>query len=154
MGRSRVTCAMLLLLLLSQGARAGELRRARPDRVGMSAERLERIAPAMQAVVDEGRVAGVITALARDGRVIHEQQFGAIDFETGRPMPPDAIFRIYSMSKPVAAVALMMLFEEGRFLLGDPASKFIPELAGMKVAVVTEKDIKLAEQIDFATSAR
>ena len=137
MGRSRVTCAMLLLLLLSQGARAGELRRARPDRVGMSAERLERI-----------------TALARDGRVIHEQQFGAIDFETGRPMPPDAIFRIYSMSKPVAAVALMMLFEEGRFLLGDPASKFIPELAGMKVGGVTEKDIKLAEQIDFATSAR
>ena len=130
----------LVLWLVPALALAGELPRTSAAKVGMSAERLERIGPVMQAFVDEKQVAGVITVLVRDGRIVHEQTFGTIDLETDRPMPEDAIFRIYSMSKPITAIALMMLFEEGRFLLGDPASKYIPELAGMKVAVEMGSD--------------
>ena len=125
---------VLPVLALPGLAAAGELPRAKPEKVGMSSERLERIAPVMQRLIDEGRVVGIATAIARDGHVVHEQQLGQIDLESGRALPADAIYRIYSMSKPVAAVALMILFEEGRFLLGDPAAKYIPELASMQVA--------------------
>ena len=116
-------------------ALAKELPTAKPKAVGLSAERLARIGPVMQELVDERKVAGVITAVARDGKVVYFEKTGALDFETGRAMPDDAIFRIYSMTKPIAATALMMLYEEGAFLLSDPVAKFLPELAGMKVLV-------------------
>ena len=119
---------------------ADELPRARPGKVGMSAERLERIGPVMQAFVDEEQVAGIVSVLARDGRIVHEQTFGAMDLETGRPMREDAIFRIYSMSKPITAVALMMLFEQGHFLLSEPADKYLPELGAMQVGDASQAD--------------
>ena len=85
-----------------------------PDSVGMSAARLERIAPAMRSYVDRGTYAGVSTIIARRGIVVHAAQYGLRDKEAGKPMTEDTIFRLYSMTKPVVSTALMMLLEEGR----------------------------------------
>lgn len=128
-----------LALAASAPARAGELPTAKPKSVGLSPERLARIAPAMQRYIDEGKVSGIITAVARDGKIVHLQAQGQMDFDSERAMPLDAIFRIYSMSKPVAATALMMLHEEGAFALSDPVAKYLPELGAMKVVTGYDK---------------
>ena len=87
----------------------------------------------MQGYVDSGRLAGIVTMLAREGQVFHFERFGFSDVKSGKPMDLDAIFRIYSMTKPITSAAVMMLYEEGHFQLDDPVSKFIPELDGLKV---------------------
>ena len=120
--------------VLSQAALRG-LPSARPEEVGMSAERLARIRVAMQRYVDKGLVPGVVTLVARKGRVVHFDSIGFRDVEAKASMTPDTIFRIASMTKPIASVALMMLYEEGHFLLSDPISKFLPEFSKMNVAV-------------------
>ncbi|MGO9744502.1 MAG: serine hydrolase domain-containing protein [Roseiarcus sp.] len=107
--------------------------RAIPESVGMSAARLERIGPAMQAYVDRGVYAGVKTIIARRGVVVHDGQCGWRDREAGAPMTEDTIFRLYSMTKPMVSTALMMLLEEGRIRLIDPVARFIPSFAGVKV---------------------
>jgi len=119
--------------VVAQSAKAG-LPVARPDQVGMSAERLARIRTAMQRYVDRGLVPGVVTLVARRGRVVHFESIGYRDVESRAPMTTDTIFRIASMTKPIASVALMMLYEEGHFLLSDRISKFLPEFTNMKVA--------------------
>ena len=81
----------------------------------------------------DNRLAGAVTLLARRGRVFHFEKFGALDIGSGRPMKREAIFRIYSMTKPVTSVAVMMLWENGHFELDDPVARFIPELDGLKV---------------------
>jgi CubicO group peptidase (beta-lactamase class C family) len=103
------------------------------EAVGMSARRLERIRPAMQAYVDRGVYAGINTLIARRGRVVHASQFGWRDKEAGSPMTADTIFRLYSMTKPIVCVALMTLLEEGRFTLLDPLAKTIPAFGAVKV---------------------
>jgi CubicO group peptidase (beta-lactamase class C family) len=100
---------------------------------GMSARRLERIRPAMQAYVDRGVYAGIATLIARRGKVVHSGQFGWRDKEAGQAMTADTIFRLYSMTKPIICVALMTLLEEGRFRLIDPVAKTIPAFGGVKV---------------------
>ena len=115
---------------------AADLPAARPQDVGLSAERLARIRTAMQRHVDRGEVAGVVTLVARRGRIAHVETVGLMDLEAKKPMKADAIFRIASMTKPIASVAAMMLYEEGRFLLTDPVSKFIPEFKNPTVAVL------------------
>ncbi len=105
----------------------------KPESVGMSARRLERIRPAMQAYVDSGVYAGISTLIARRGQVVHAEQFGWRDKEARTPMSFDTIFRLYSMTKPIVCVALMTLLEEGRFTLFDPLAKFIPAFGGVKV---------------------
>jgi CubicO group peptidase (beta-lactamase class C family) len=112
---------------------AQNLPMAKPESVGMSSERLGRIRVAMQRYVDRNEVAGVVTLVARKGRVVHLEAVGYRDAEGKSPTTPDTIFRIASMTKPIASVALMMLFEEGHFLLSDPVSKWLPEFADMKV---------------------
>ena len=107
----------------------------RPAEVGFSAERLARIRAGMQRYIDRGQVPGVVTLVARRGRVVHFEAQGNRDAESRSPMTTETIFRIASMTKPVASVALMMLYEEGHFLLSDPISKFLPEFREMKVAV-------------------
>ena len=107
---------------------------ARPGEVGLSAERLARIRAGMQRYIDRGLVPGVVTLVARRGRVVHFEALGNRDAETKSPMTTDTIFRIASMTKPIASVALMMLYEEGHFLLSDPIAKFLPEFREMKVA--------------------
>ncbi len=105
----------------------------KPHRVGLSAARLRRINAYMQAQVERGAAAGVITLIAREGKVAHLACFGMMDREAGVAMRPDAIFRIYSMTKPITCAALLMLFEEGRFQLTDPVSAFIPAFKNTKV---------------------
>ena len=104
-----------------------------PEAVGVSAERLERIRPVMQGYVDEGHLPGFLTVVARHGKIVHFETIGMRDVENKKPVEPDTIFRIYSMSKPITSVAVMMLYEEGRFQLGTPVSKFIPQFKNMKV---------------------
>ena len=103
--------------------------------VGISAQRLERLDAGMQRMVDEGKLAGVVTLLARHGKLVFADVVGKQNLETGVPMARDSIFRIYSMSKPITGVALMMLYEEGMFRLNDPVSKYIPGFANLKVHV-------------------
>ena len=106
---------------------------ASPGSVGMSADALARIGPAMQAYVDDGRLAAVMTMVARRGQVVHWEAVGTRDTATGDPLERNDIFRIYSMTKPVTSVAVMMLVEEGKVALDDPVSKFVPEFADVKV---------------------
>lgn len=104
-----------------------------PEEVGFSTQRLERIQPAMQAYVDQKKIAGISTMIARRGKIVHFEQVGQMDKETGTPMSADAIFRIYSMTKPIVCTALMTLYEEGKFQLFDPVAKFIPAFGQVKV---------------------
>ncbi|HXK09652.1 MAG TPA: serine hydrolase domain-containing protein [Vicinamibacteria bacterium] len=103
--------------------------------VGLSAERLQRLHAVMQQYVDEGRIAGVVTYVARNGRVAHLEAFGKADVEAGRPMKTDTIFRIASQTKAFTSVAAMMLVEEGKLGLADPVSKFIPAFKKTTVAL-------------------
>jgi len=112
---------------------------AKPEEVGISSERLERIRVAMQRYVDKELVPGVAWLVARDGKVVRTEAIGKRDVENNLPMTVDTIFRIASMTKPIVSVALMMLFEEGHFLLSDPASKWIPEFADAQVALPISK---------------
>ena len=123
-------------LALSIGAYAGErdLAPVEPAAVGMSAEGLDELSAAMQGFVDRGELAGVVTVVARHGKIAHFETYGMQDVATGVPMAKDTIFRIYSMTKPIAGVALMTFYEEGRFALDDPVAKYIPEFADLKVA--------------------
>ena len=104
-----------------------------PEEVGVSAERLERIRPVLQSYVDKGNLPGFLTVVARHGKLVHFETIGMRDVENNKPVEPDTIFRIYSMSKPITSVAVMMLYEEGHFQLGTPVSKFIPEFENIKV---------------------
>ena len=122
---------------------AGQLPVAKPAEVGLSAERLERLTRAMQEYVDQGKVAGLVTLIARKGTVPYLKAFGKLDLAKGSPMPANAIFRIASQTKAVTSVAVMMLQEEGKLLIDDPVAKYIPEFAGARVAVqAAEKDAK------------
>jgi len=102
------------------------------ENVGMSAERLERIDPVMQAALARG-FRGVSVAIARHGQVVFNRQYGHRDKEAGLPMTEDTIFRIYSMTKPIVSTALMLLFEEGKLRLIDPVAKYIPAFGSTKV---------------------
>ncbi len=113
---------------------AAELPQAKPDHVGFSAERLNKIAPAMQKWVDEGKIAGAVGLIGRKGKIAYFESYGYMDREAKKPMRKDAIFRIYSMTKAVTGVAVMTLYEDGRFGLNDPVSRYLPEFAHMKIA--------------------
>ena len=104
-----------------------------PEEVGVSAERLARIRPVLQDYVDKGNLPGFLTVVARRGKIVHFETIGMRDVENKKPVEPDTIFRIYSMSKPITSVAVMVLYEEGRFQLNTPVSKFIPEFENMRV---------------------
>jgi CubicO group peptidase (beta-lactamase class C family) len=108
---------------------------AEPEDAGVSSSRLARLTAVIQRRIDEGRLPGAISVVVRRGRVIHFEVAGSMDLESGRPLRRDTIFRIASMTKPVVSLALMQLYEEGLFQLDDPASKYIPELAGLQVFV-------------------
>jgi CubicO group peptidase (beta-lactamase class C family) len=108
---------------------------ARPEDVGFSSERLLRVKELVQRHLTAGSFSGAVTLIARNGRVVHHDAHGLMDIESRKPMQKDAIFRIMSMTKPVVGVSIMMLIEEGKVRLTDPASKFIPELKDLKVAV-------------------
>jgi len=121
------------MLSPAKPAPAQVLPNAKPEQVGFSSERLQRLDAAMQQKVDDKQFAGIVTVLARHGKVVDFKTHGKRDLASGAPMEKDTIFRIYSMSKPVTGAAMMMLYEEGRWQPDDPISKFIPEFANLKV---------------------
>ena len=109
------------------------LPRAVPEEMGMSTSRLERIAPVMQGYVDNGKIPCALTMIARGGRLVHFEKFGMQDIAAAKPIQFDSIFRLYSMTKPITSVAVMMLYEEGHFQLSTPVSEFVPAFKDMKV---------------------
>jgi CubicO group peptidase (beta-lactamase class C family) len=133
---------VLLVAVAVQGAALarGDVPTSRPERAGMSGERLEKMTPAMQSVVDQGKYAGVVTLVARHGKVVYFDAVGKQDRESGKPMAKDSIFRIYSMTKPITGVAMMILFEQGKWQLNDPVAKFIPEFKDLQVFSGTAPD--------------
>lgn len=131
-GRSSVCLAVVLLLLFPLGADA--LETAKPEEVGLSTERLARIGPALNRQIDAHSFPGAVALVARKGRIAYFEAIGRLDPKTGTPMAKDAIFRLYSMTKPFTSVGLMMLVEEGRVRLTDPVGIYLPQLANLQVA--------------------
>ncbi|MGY2049204.1 serine hydrolase domain-containing protein [Methylobacterium sp. JK268] len=127
----------------------------RPETVGLCAERLERIDGWMRRYVEAGRLAGLSVTVARRGEVAFSRAHGLCDLARNRPMREDTIVRIYSMTKPLTSVAVMMLYEEGRFQLDDPVTRFLPEFRDMRVltggsrrtweSVPAERDITIRD---------
>ncbi len=136
------------------GLSSRALARTTPESVGMSSERLTRLHDAMQGLVEMGRLAGITTMIARHGQIADFQSYGYRDVGAQDPMPEDAIFRIYSMSKPITGVALMMLYEEGKFRLSDPVRRYIPEFADLQVAASWGPDGPVLEDADHAMTIR
>ena len=127
---------------------------AAPHKIGLSEKQLGCISATAQKFVDEERLAGAVTLVARRGKVAHFEAFGMMDVEANKPMQKDTIFRIYSMTKPIAAAAVMILCEKGKLQLDAPVSIYLPELGGLKVAkapdaetlVVVESDREMTVQ--------
>jgi len=133
------------LIWLVHSASGQGLPTAVPEEAGLSSERLKRINRVMQGYVERRELAGIITIVARQGRVVHFERYGVKDFESTEPLRFDSIFRIYSMTKPVTSAAVMMLYEEGLFQLDDPVEKFIPEFGEIKVFEKTGDGYKLTD---------
>jgi len=127
-------------LLFGQG-----LPTANPEDVGFSSQRLSRIDDFVERHIDANHFAGAVTLVARNAEIVQLKAYGMQDIEAEVPMAKDSIFRIYSMTKPFTSVAVMMLFEQGHFLLNDPVSRFLPEFAGLEVGV---------EEVDETTGER
>jgi CubicO group peptidase (beta-lactamase class C family) len=126
---------LLLVILIALPALSGTVPTAKPEEVGLSSERLQRIHDLIQRYIDSGNFTGAVTVVARRGRIAHFEAQGLMDLETKKPMAKDAVFRIMSMTKPVVGVSILMLMEEGKVRLNDPISKFIPQFKDLKVAV-------------------
>ena len=120
-----------------------------PEDVGLSTPQLDRVKGWAQRLVDDGRLAGVTTMVARHGRVVHQHCCGLANRAAGQPMTPDTIVRIYSMTKPLTSLAIMMLYEQGLFQLDDPISRFLPYFANMRVAAGGQRG-----KIDTVPAAR
>jgi CubicO group peptidase (beta-lactamase class C family) len=144
----RPAAAVMMVLCLAQAiaqdaARSIDLTPVKPETVGFSSERLERLHTLMQEAVDHQEVAGVVTLLARHGKVVDYRTYGMRDIASHTAMTKDTIFRDYSMTKPVTAVAMLELYEQGKWLPSDPISKYIPEFAHLKVFNGIDADGKM-----------
>jgi CubicO group peptidase (beta-lactamase class C family) len=131
-------CLLLItsMALVSFGSGNGKsLKPGSPEEAGLAKDRLDRIGQVMQQHIAANRIAGAIGLIARRGKIGYFESWGMMDKEGNKPMRKDAIFRIYSMTKAVTGVAVMILFEEGKFTLSEPASKYLPELRNLKVAI-------------------
>ena len=139
-------CMIIAVIIGSCTQRESKLPTVKPEKVGLSSDRLNRIKPAMQRYVDENKLPGLITMVARKGKIVHFEKYGMMDED--KPMQLDAIFSIQSMTKMITSVAVMMLYEEGYFQLDDPISKFIPEFKDLKVFSYKDKNgIHVVDQI-------
>ena len=137
--RSTLTLACLLL---AWPALAQDLARATPESVGLSSAGLERATAALEAHIDDGDVAGVVAAVARDGKLVYFEALGRRDLQARDPMPHDALFRLYSMTRSITSTAAMILWEEGTFQLDDPISTYLPQFADQRVFVdARERDM-------------
>ena len=127
------------------------LPKATPEESGLCPERSARLMAVLQAEVERQRLPGAVALIARHGKLALFESVGALDPTTGTPMSPDAIFRIYSMTKPIVSVAAMMLMEQGKLLLNDPVAKYLPEFAAQKVAVKVDGAVQLQAVKQMAT---
>src|SRR6266704_410310 len=141
---------LFALLLLPALSRAQSLGLTKPEDVGFSRERLDRIVSTINADIAKAAIPGATLLIVRNGKIAFYESFGWLDAATKTPMPKDAIFRIYSMSKPITSVAAMILVEQGKLFLSDPVQKYIPAFAEMKVAVQKPD----APHVDLAPAAR
>ena len=130
-----VSLAAAAVAGVSVPASAQELPRATPEAVGLSSERLAEATGRLRAHVEAGDVAGVVAGVVRQGRLVYLEALGALDRERGLAMREDALFRLYSMTRPITSLAAMILWEEDRFELDDPVSLYLPEFAGQRVFV-------------------
>ncbi len=138
---SRFIQKLLAIAILAGSAQVALAQKAAtPESVGFSTERLARLDAAMQKQVDDKQLAGIVTILARHGKVVEEKAYGKKDIAAGTPMTTDSIFRIFSMTKPVTGVAMMILYEEGKWHPSEPIAKYIPEFAHLKVYAGVDKD--------------
>src|SRR5262245_30094331 len=128
-----VLALVLSTLPLSIGRAASTA--GKPEDVGLSSERLQRVSQMIQRHIAAGDLAGAVTIVARKGKIAHLSAQGVMDLETKQPMTPATMFRIASMTKPVVGVSIMMLIEDGKLHLNDPVSRYIPEFRGMKVGM-------------------
>lgn len=137
-----------IFLLLPAGLQAQGLKpTVSPESVGLSSERLSRLSRAMQNAVDQKRTGGIVVLVARHGSIAYHQAFGMADIESGKKMQTDHLFRLFSMTKPITSVALLMLYEEGKFQLTDPLEKYIPGFKNTKVFVrLDEKGAMVLEE--------
>ena len=145
--------SMFMVVLLAGGAVGQSVRSVAPNGTGLSSERLDRIGAVMNEHVAKGHIAGAIGLIARRGKIGYFETYGFQDKEAGVAMRKDTMFRMYSMTKPITGVAVMILYEEGRFYLTDPVSKYLPELGNMKVAVV-ETDPKTGKKTRYSVPAQ
>jgi len=118
---------------LAQNKAVANIQESSPSSAGVSAERLQRLDQFIQSYIDQNKFNGAVGIIIRDGKIVYHKALGYYDVQSKIPMKKDNIFRIASMTKPIISVAAMMLFEEGKFLLDDPVSKFIPEFKNPKV---------------------
>lgn len=132
-----INIGLLLCLFLSQVTAAG-LTKAKPEKLGMSSERLERLDEVLEQYVSDNRLPGAVVLVARKGAIAHLGVYGQLDIENGVPMREDAIFRIASQTKAVVSVGIMMLQEEGKLLIADPLGKYLPEFSETTVAEANE----------------
>jgi len=130
-----IACGLVLALASIASIWAAELPTAKPESLGFLAERLARIGPVIQREIDKGQYPGAVMLVARKGRVVYFESVGQLDPAGGKPMRKDAIFRLYSMTKPYTSVAIMMLMEEGKLRVTDPVSRYIPAFANLQVSV-------------------
>jgi CubicO group peptidase (beta-lactamase class C family) len=126
----------------------------KPEEVGLSSPRLARIGEHLQRYVDDGRLAGTVILIARRGRIAYFDARGHLEIERRRPATTDAVFRIYSMSKPIASVGLMMLYEQGRFQLDDPVHRFIPSWKDQRVFIGGNHPVFKTAPVDRAMTVR
>lgn len=136
--RSLAAAAGSALLAVTLAATAADLGKAAPGQAGFSASRLSRIDAVVTTAIADRQIAGAVVAVARDNKLVYLKSFGKSDAESGRAMTDDTIFRIASMTKPITSVAVMMLQEEGKLLISDPLSKYIPEFKDAKVLVAKD----------------
>jgi CubicO group peptidase (beta-lactamase class C family) len=135
MKRFRLSVCLGILSALASPARAASLPSTTPEQVGLSSHRLERVGAFLKQEVAQRRLPGAVALVVRKGQVAYFESFGVRDPASGAPMTNDAIFRMYSMTKPFTSVAAMMLVEEGKIALTDPLSKFLPQLGKLEVSV-------------------
>jgi CubicO group peptidase (beta-lactamase class C family) len=124
---------LALITLFASGLAGQEMPRTAPEEVGMSAERLARIDEVLEKTIARKDLAGAVTIIARQGKIAHVGTYGMANVEDSQPMKPDTLFRIASMSKAITSVAVMMLYEEGKFMLGEPVGKYLPEWKSVSV---------------------
>lgn len=138
-----VALAVFVVPVAAVAQGAFGLPKAEPESQGMSSEKLAEIKTQLQPFIDDGKVPGFVTVVARNGKVVHFEAFGKMDVERDKAMRPDTIFRLYSMTKPITGVAVMILVEEGKVAVSDPVSKYIPEFAETEVLVEEDGETRL-----------